>query len=101
MGWDGLPRIDVEKSASHQLSQTEIASRASGRISLIFALVRDLAWRLPIPIILPVSRFASILRLRDKHDQDCTEPSGHQEPQPVSSSTYPFGSYVWFLDCRD
>src|SRR5579864_7485933 len=26
MGWDGLPRIDVDKSASHQLSQSEIAS---------------------------------------------------------------------------
>jgi hypothetical protein len=26
MDWDGLPRIDVEKSASHQQSQTEIGS---------------------------------------------------------------------------
>ena len=25
MGWDGLARIDVEKSSSHQLSQIEIA----------------------------------------------------------------------------
>jgi hypothetical protein len=24
MGWDGLPRIDVEKSACRQLSQIEI-----------------------------------------------------------------------------
>jgi hypothetical protein len=24
MNWDGLPRIDVEKSASHHLSQIEI-----------------------------------------------------------------------------
>jgi len=26
MGWEGLARIDVEKSFSHQLSQNEIAS---------------------------------------------------------------------------
>jgi hypothetical protein len=26
MGWDDLPRIDVDKSSSHHLSQTEIAS---------------------------------------------------------------------------
>ena len=94
-------RIDVDKSSSHHLSRNEIASCASGRISLIFALVRDLAWRLSIPIILPVCRFASILCLRDKHDQDCTEPSGHQELQPVSSIACPFGCYVWFLDRQD
>ena len=26
MGWDGLPRIDVEKSSYHHLSQNEIGS---------------------------------------------------------------------------
>ena len=49
MGWDGLPRIDVEKSSSHQLSQVEIASdnpssrHLSGSIANLVAQSYDVA----------------------------------------------------------